>query len=193
LRPYQRAISTDASTFTAKTNLRFPAGYLSHFEAALEGGKSTFLVFEDHQQVVVGCGGIGIETFGVHRGAVLCFGLVDPARHCSGIGSALLLGRLVTLPESDWTLVLFAVASSRGFYERFRFRHLPNVVSAAHSFVYRATMFLSDQRDCRYLLESADIDLRLDWHKSAGDCDRRPDVSSKSECRVLVVHLAHVS
>jgi hypothetical protein len=23
-------------------------------------------------------------------------------------------------------------------------------------------MFLSDQRDCRYLLESADIDLRLD-------------------------------
>lgn len=101
---------------------RFPTGVGPDFEH--------FLARPDYLKLVccvadkpVAVGGIGLTSGLSSLRAWLVFGMVTPALHGQGIGTALLLARLAALrlPSRPVRLLLSNVAGSVGFFARFGF------------------------------------------------------------------------
>jgi hypothetical protein len=84
-----------------------------------------------HQDLPVAIGGIGLAPFLVSHCARLVFGLVSPAWHGRGLGTALLLSRISLLPEPKPSTRLFMtnVAKTKAFFRRFGFASLGIVPS----------------------------------------------------------------
>lgn len=100
---------------------RFPAGVRQSYERSLLEQSSYFLVAESAGRIVATG---GLSYFVRSDVAVLCFGLVNPAHHGNGIGTAMLLARLSLLKTTHpvYHVLIFAVKESLGFYRRFGFK-----------------------------------------------------------------------
>ena len=107
------------------TNGRFPDSYTDRFADHLRNPESLKLV-AIRKREIVGTGAIGITKQGASVWACLSFGLVSPAHHGTGLGTALLLGRLAYLERSYllWHLTLSPVKTSASFYASYGFTHL---------------------------------------------------------------------
>lgn len=116
-RPICRAL------YRANEAAHFPPGLIGRYDMELRHGRFLNLVALRHGETV-GCGALyrnGPDRY------CLAYGMVAPAHHRQGIGSALLLARLAMLdPAADAiTVSLFAANSgSVAFYRRFGF-HFP--------------------------------------------------------------------
>jgi len=98
---------------------RFPEGAIKEYEKTLREQSSYFLVAEREGQVIASG---GISYFQKPHLAVFCFGLVGPRDQENGLGTALFLARLALLNgQPFYRILIFAVAKSFGFYERFGF------------------------------------------------------------------------
>jgi len=99
---------------------RFPEGVLSEYEKCLREQASYFLVAERNGEIIATG---GMSYFQKPYLSVFSFGLVRPADQKSGVGAALLLARLALLKKSEpvHRVLIFAVAKSFGYYERFGF------------------------------------------------------------------------
>ena len=99
---------------------RFPVGHRPVFEHFLDSPPSSFFVADAPEAGVVACGGVLGGGEQVHT---LCYGLVAPNHQGRGIGSAMVLARLVfatRIPGTHFSFI-FAVPKSIGFYQRFGF------------------------------------------------------------------------
>jgi ribosomal protein S18 acetylase RimI-like enzyme len=88
------------------------------FAAFLDDLPGPYLVVEDETGVIVGCGGYAV-TPGTAV-ADLCWGMVDRARHGTGLGRVLLDARMERVrhdPAVD-AVALNTSQHTRGFYER---------------------------------------------------------------------------
>lgn len=80
-----------------------------------------YLVLVDEEGAVAGCGGYAMQPG--TRDAVLCWGMVDRARHGTGLGRLLLDARLARVRADRLTSDIASVElhtsqHTRGFYER---------------------------------------------------------------------------
>jgi [ribosomal protein S18]-alanine N-acetyltransferase len=99
-----------------------PPGYTGVFSDWLRNRRASILVLEFDGKVV-GLGGINIKRERNADLAALTFGLVHPDFQRRGIGTVLLLARLLLLPptNSRWMVVLTTTDKSFTFYSRFGF------------------------------------------------------------------------
>jgi Acetyltransferase (GNAT) family len=99
---------------------RFPDGVVGQFEQFLQSpGYLRLVGCIDEQPIAIG--GIGLIP-GLFADSVwLVFGMVRPALHRRGIGTAMLLARLAALPRpaKPVRVSLTSVEASEGFFERF--------------------------------------------------------------------------
>lgn len=111
------------SLYRANEARHFPPGFFAEYEARLHGRQLLNLVAMRGGEAV-GCGGLVYDANGL---AWLCFGMVAPAHHRRGIGTALTLARLALLtPVDGWCGIgITAVPNSVSFYRRFGFTFLP--------------------------------------------------------------------
>lgn len=103
---------------------RFPAGARGEFERFLEApGYLKLICSIDENPVAVG--GIGLIPGLFSTQVWLVFGMVRPALHGRGIGTAMLLARLGALhcPEKPVRVLLSSVMASEGFYASLGFVH----------------------------------------------------------------------
>jgi hypothetical protein len=109
---------------------RFPEGFASFFEDFLDRADYLKIVLCDQDRPVA-IGGIGLAPFLASHCAWLIFGLVSPALHGRGLGTALLLSRIALLPEPSPGVRLFMtnVAKSHAFFARFGFASMGKVPS----------------------------------------------------------------
>lgn len=100
---------------------RFPEDTIGQYEKSLRTQSSYFLVAEKKGRIIASG---GMAYFQNPYLAILCFGLVRPSDHGTGIGTALLLARLALLKEDELVhrVFIFAVEKSFGFYQRFGFQ-----------------------------------------------------------------------
>lgn len=105
---------------------RFPPGYFGCFSDWLRQRRALILVAEVGGQVR-GLGGVNMDMVGPLAYAALTFGMVHPAAHRQGFGTALLLARLslLPLPARHWTVLLTTTGGSETFYRRFGFHPTP--------------------------------------------------------------------
>jgi ribosomal protein S18 acetylase RimI-like enzyme len=98
----------------------FPTGYFEDFLELLRSEESLFLVAESAGEIR-GFGGVAIKE---DTAAVcLSYGMVDPAYHRCGYGTAILLARLSALPrpKHNWIVSLTTAGPAGTFYKRFGF------------------------------------------------------------------------
>lgn len=121
-RPFARAdIEPCLELYELNEPGRFPPGglpeYLSHLAQ-----RRAYTICLDGPDGLVACGGLAYHEGRRHSG-LLCYGLVHPAHHGTGIGTALLLARLALLdPNRHWySICIAALEKSFGFYRRFGF------------------------------------------------------------------------
>ena len=123
-----RAADRDAclAIFDSNVPRYFRPHERSDFLAFLDELPGPYLVVEDDDGRVTGCGGWALESDG--RTAALCWGMVDRARHGRGIGSMLLRERLrrIEAHPTASAVILNTSQHTRGFYENlgFALRHL---------------------------------------------------------------------
>jgi len=100
---------------------RFPLGYISRYFKSLSEQESYVLVL-DGPQGLIATGGLAYFSRRPNT-AMLSWGLVHPAHHGKGIGTALLLARLALLGTTGlWRFVYIAsLKDSVGYYRRFGF------------------------------------------------------------------------
>jgi predicted N-acetyltransferase YhbS len=96
----------------------FPAHGTDNFLAALRHSNSSIVIAE-RDGVVIGMGGISLSG---KNTATLWYGLVSPAHQGSGIGIALALLRLCSLPSDDFAVFIYTLHRPEGFYRRLGFR-----------------------------------------------------------------------
>ncbi len=96
----------------------FPANGTDNFLASLRSPDSAIVVAE-RDGVVIGMGGISLSG---KNTATLWYGLVAPAHQGSGIGIALALLRLCSLPSDDFAVFIYTLHRPEGFYRRLGFR-----------------------------------------------------------------------
>jgi GNAT superfamily N-acetyltransferase len=142
---------------------RFPDGFVGFF--------ADFLDRPDYLKVVlcaedrpVAVGGIGWTPFLISRCAWLIFGVVSPAFHGRGLGTALLLARLSLLPAPGQSVRLFMtnVANSQTFFARFGFASVGSVPSGRSNIELLCSSALLDSaawRQCRERVESLGLAL----------------------------------
>jgi hypothetical protein len=101
---------------------RFPDGVVGQFEQFLQyPGYLRLVGCIDEQPIAIG--GIGLIPGWFADNVWLVFGMVRPALHRRGIGTAMLLARLAALPRpaKPVRVSLSSVEASDGFFERFGF------------------------------------------------------------------------
>jgi N-acetylglutamate synthase-like GNAT family acetyltransferase len=100
---------------------RFPKGGIEKYEISLRDPDAYFLVLQRESRIIASG---GLQYWGRPNMGVLYFGLVQPDYHRKGIGTALLLARLALFSpkQSAYSIFIFAVDKSIGFYRRFGFR-----------------------------------------------------------------------
>lgn len=106
--------------FSSNIPVYFAEHELQEFDEFLDGTGSMYLVAEDADGRVVGCGGYYVRD-GVGR---LCWGMVDRSRHRGGFGSVLLSARLDRLFHEqgvEWVSITTSQHSC-GFFERVGFQ-----------------------------------------------------------------------
>lgn len=97
-----------------------PSDHRPVYREALRSGEMLTLVVENAGNPVATCG-IQQQEEGL---TWLCYGLVHPTWHRSGIGTTMFIARLALLPiiQSDQKVVIAAVENSLPYYRRFGFR-----------------------------------------------------------------------
>jgi hypothetical protein len=103
---------------------RFPDGVVGQFEQFLQHpGYLRLVGCIDERPVAIG--GIGVVRGMFANNVGLLFGMVRPALHRRGIGTAMLLARLAALPQpvKPVRVTLSSVETSGGFFERFGFAY----------------------------------------------------------------------
>ena len=92
------------------------------FHAFLAVPSRTYSVLEDHEGVIVGCGGISTRKQG-HEG-ILTWGMIHATQQRQGWGCILTLARLSQLSKisSVKTITLNTSQETVGFYEKLGFR-----------------------------------------------------------------------
>jgi predicted N-acetyltransferase YhbS len=96
----------------------FPANGTDNFLASLRRPDNAIVVAE-RGGVVIAMGGISLSG---KNTATLWYGLVSPAHQGSGIGIALALLRLCSLPSDDFAVFIYTLHRPEGFYRRLGFR-----------------------------------------------------------------------
>jgi hypothetical protein len=129
---------------------RFPPGYASEFEIFLDYAGYLKLVLCEND-VAVAIGGIGLTPYLNEHCAWLVFGLVATKWHGRGLGAALLLSRIASLPEplSPMRLFMINVAKSKGYFERFGFSSVGYVRGARLSIKLPCNSALLDSETWR--------------------------------------------
>ena len=134
---------------------RFPDGFYPEFAATLQSTSHLYLVIEEAGQVL-GLGGIYL-TPEVSGGSSLVFGLIHPARHRQGFGSALLLARLSILPKPsprNWVF-LSSGGTSDSYFLSFGFEHYGRVPIPPSSLpfdCYRSYLEEAEWKECSDIL-----------------------------------------
>jgi GNAT superfamily N-acetyltransferase len=96
----------------------FPPNGTDNFLASLRHRDSAIVVAE-REGVIIGMGGISMSG---ENTATLWYGLVSPAYQGSGIGTALTLFRLCTLPSDEFGVMIYTLRKSQGFYAKLGFQ-----------------------------------------------------------------------
>jgi predicted N-acetyltransferase YhbS len=96
----------------------FPANGTDNFVAALRRSDNGIVVAE-RDGAVIGMGGISLSG---KNTATLWYGLVAPAHQGSGIGIALALLRLCSLPSDEFAVFIYTLHRPEGFYRRLGFQ-----------------------------------------------------------------------
>jgi predicted N-acetyltransferase YhbS len=96
----------------------FPSNGTDDFVAALRRYDSAIVVAE-RDGAVIAMGGISLSG---ESTATLWYGLVSPSHQGSGIGIALALLRLCSLPSDDFAVFIYTLHRPEGFYRRLGFR-----------------------------------------------------------------------
>jgi GNAT superfamily N-acetyltransferase len=146
IRAYQPSDhSRCAEIFLANEDRGFvPPEYLAEFEEFLEDERILKLVLEV-SDAIVGIG--GIQYWMTWNRAFLSFGLIHPDFHRRGLGSILLLSRLVLLELTDQPLAVLLQATdhSRPFFEKVGFGSVPAGQDAHGSSFYNCHLSLTRQ------------------------------------------------
>jgi N-acetylglutamate synthase-like GNAT family acetyltransferase len=97
-----------------------PQNVRQNYSQELSNGAMLVFMVEQHQRVVATCAINRVHD----RLAWLCYGLVTPELHRTGIGTTMFLARLSLLaPDGpDQTLAISALETSLPFYRQFGFR-----------------------------------------------------------------------
>jgi predicted N-acetyltransferase YhbS len=96
----------------------FPANGTDNFLTSLRSSANSIVVAE-RDGTIVGMGGISLSG---KNTATLWYGLVAPAHQGSGIGIALALLRLCSLPSDDFAVFIYTLHRPEGFYRRLGFQ-----------------------------------------------------------------------
>jgi ribosomal protein S18 acetylase RimI-like enzyme len=163
IRPFAAEdISACEEIYRLNEPCHFPAGYADEFSEWLAGGRSTVLLCEVDGGIV-GLGGIRLQRQDGVEFARLSYGMIHPAHHQRGYGTALLLARLAALPEPDaaWNAFIMTNGSADSFYERFGFIHVgPSVDERGTKFfTYHTRVTRRDWKDCRHALAPVSLDM----------------------------------
>jgi GNAT superfamily N-acetyltransferase len=141
---------------------RFPAGFGGQFVQFLEHpGYLKLICSIDEEPVAVG--GIG-RIPGLFADHVwLVFGMVRPAHHGRGIGTAMLVARLGALPRpvAPVRVMLSNVAASEGFFARFGFAYQGQMVAPHSGILLDVKSGLLDLRGwetCRILMQESGVE-----------------------------------
>jgi len=97
-----------------------PSNHRACYAAALRSGELLTLIAEEGG-VPVGCGGLQWDHAGI---AWFCYGLVEPTRQRTGIGTTMFVARLSLLPtaQPDQKIAISALETSLPFYRGLGFR-----------------------------------------------------------------------
>jgi GNAT superfamily N-acetyltransferase len=142
---------------------RFPEGFVSYFEDFLDRADYLKIVLCDKDHPVA-VGGKGLTPILPSHCGWLVFGVVSPAFHSRGLGTALLLSRVALLPEPSPSVRLFMtnVAKSKGFFARFGFASMGKIPSGSGNVRLPCSSTLLDVatwRLCRERVESLGLAL----------------------------------
>lgn len=98
-----------------------PSSHRSGYLEALKSGTLLTLIAEDQGQVV---GTFGLQYLRKPDILILCYVLVSPDCHSSGVGTTMFFASLALLPEHHNKVIIgvYALPHSMGFYRRFGFR-----------------------------------------------------------------------
>lgn len=97
-----------------------PSNHRGHYSEALRNGKILTMIAEDD--------GVPVATCAINRAhdrlAWLCYGLVIPSRHRTGIGTTMFVARLSLLDSNgpDQAVAISALETSLSYYRQFGFR-----------------------------------------------------------------------
>ena len=163
IRPYRPADKDACIEIYNQNELgRFPAGVRGQFEKFLEdlGYLKLICCIDDEPVAIVGVG--RIPALLSHH-VWLVFGMVRPALHRRGIGTAMLLARIAALPRpvKPIRVILSSVAASDGFFTRFGFTYQGQMAVPPSGMlldVKSAILNADSWEACRSLLQGMGID-----------------------------------
>ena len=135
----------------------FPPGYFPKFADWLRNGRALILVAEQ-DGAVRALGGVNAQDRDGRYIASLSFGMVHPAYHRQGFGTALLLARLALLQSTkEYSFACLTTAGgSETFYGRFGFSFV-NAVQATPEYLQRhyvVRVSTQDKARCAKALEA---------------------------------------
>lgn len=139
---------------------QLPPAYSTYFLEWLRAREAQVFVAETNGQVR-GFGGLNTHQQYNMRVATLAFGTVHPAYHRQGFGTALLLGRLATLPDCDmdWELYAITTTDPKTFYHQFGFSWIGSFPrhDGPEFDLHRALFDKGCQKTCHSILRDASI------------------------------------
>jgi GNAT superfamily N-acetyltransferase len=137
----------------------FPPGLLGEFKRTLSAYGTRFVVAR-YETEVVGIGGIAPWRRGPLHVVPLVFGMVHPQWQRRGVGSALLLARLASLPEPKpyWRVSLSPLRGSQSFYARFGFTYAGSLPYLhLHTDWHDLHLYADEWRRCKEILIEAGV------------------------------------
>ncbi|MDA0709732.1 MAG: GNAT family N-acetyltransferase [bacterium] len=123
LRPYKEQDRAEClAMFKGNTPRFFSMTELPAFEQFLGSKSKQFFTVEDKARRVIGCGGVTLDAEKAIAG--LCWGMIRNDMHGQGLGSFLLLARMVYISQQVPNCLVTNDTNQYacGFYERMGFR-----------------------------------------------------------------------
>jgi ribosomal protein S18 acetylase RimI-like enzyme len=152
--------ATCAAIYRLNGTDQLPPAYSKYFLEWLHTRQAQVFVAEVNGQVR-GFGGINLHQQHNMRVATLAFGTVHPAYHRQGFGTALLLGRLATLPDADsnWELYAITTTAPDTFYQQFGFSWIGRFPrhDGPEFDLHQALFDKACQKTCHSVLRAASI------------------------------------
>jgi GNAT superfamily N-acetyltransferase len=143
---------------------RFPAGYLDDFSAWLRGDGCLVLVCEVAGEIRA-VGGVSMFRQDDVQLSFFSYGMVHPAYHRQGYGTASLLARIVSLgsPVHRWHGILSTTGGSESFYERFGFGFMDRYVGEREDEFcrFRSHIYPPEWQACSMALAWSNVLLEL--------------------------------